>query len=371
MQIRTVLDFGAIWDGVADDTTAVRSAFASASHSGIVIFPPGRYLITKTISVMIDPGKALTIQGCGQDVSILHFPTGNGINVEFANQYCSIHVRDVSLTTGSTGPNDIAFALVQQSVCNTHPARNPLSDFTNVTLRGDDGYDVGTHHWAIGVKVTDVSVINFTNLGYFGGAGSLGYGVILTGIDTFAPCGGNPAYGVVYNFYGCTFETFDAAIVYGTDIQGVAIASCNFTEGNIGVFAPGGAINLDQLSVTTSQFGSLNNGILLQSKLNSTTILGNLFIVASNQNGIVLNSDSSCITGNVFAGTGAANNNGVFILDTIQCIVTGNSFSDLITGVALTPGASGVNIQSNSYRSVGTPVFNNGGLGNMIGSGSP
>jgi hypothetical protein len=366
---KTVRDFGAAGDGLTNDTAAVQAAFAAAANGDIVIFPAGRYLLTAPISVTMPAGKAITIQGEGQDISVLHFPTGSGIAVTFSDQFCSIHVRDVSITTGRAGALDTAVFLKQTTTCNTNPACNPLSDFTNVTIRGDDGYG-NQHFWGTGVNVVDVSVINFTNLGYFG-SGKLGRGVILTGIDNYAPCGGAAAIGVVYNFYGCTFEIFDTAIVYGTYIQGVSVVSCNFTEGNIGIFAPQGALNLDQLSVTTSQFGELNNAILVQAKLNSTTFLGNLFIVGNNQNGIVLNSDSSCVTGNVFAGVGAGNNNGLFVADSIQCIVTGNSFSDLSVGVALVPQASGVNIQSNSYRNVPMPVFNNGGAGNMIGGGSP
>lgn len=368
-QVANVLDFGAVGNGIHDDTSAVQSAFTSVASGGTVLFPPGRYLITGAISVTVAAGKALSIQGYGQDSTVLYFPTGSGIVVSFSNQFCSVHVRDMSFTTGRAGSGDTALALKQLATCDNNPALNPISDLSNVTFRGDDGYGV-SDYWGTGVNVTDISNINFTSVGYFG-SGASGNGVILAGVDKYGPCGGTVAYGVVYNFYGCVFESFNAGIVYGTDIQGVAIVSCNFTHGNMGVYCPAGSLNLDQLSIMSSQFGTLNNAVSIQSKLNATTIVGNLFIFAANQNCIVLNSDSSCITANVFAGGGASNNNGLFITSSVQCIVTGNSFSDSTTGVVLTQGASGVNIQSNSYRNVPTPVFNNGGLGNTIGGGSP
>jgi len=189
-------------------------------------------------------------------------------------------------------------------------------------------------------------------------------------VDSFAPCNGSTAFGVVYNFVGCTFESFANGIVYGTDVQGISVMSCNFTQGGVGIACPSGGKNLDQLSVMSSQFGELANAILLNAKLNCTMVSANLFIVGGGQNGIVLNSDSSTINGNVFAGTGPSNNNGVYVSSSIQAVITGNSFSDLTTGVALISGVSGVNVQSNSYRSVATPVFNGSAGPNQIGGGS-
>ena len=78
MKTKTVRTFGVIGDGTTNDTTAVKSAFTAAANSGIVVFPAGRYRLTAPIVVTFAPGKSVTVQGEGQDISFLHFPAGIG-----------------------------------------------------------------------------------------------------------------------------------------------------------------------------------------------------------------------------------------------------------------------------------------------------
>lgn len=53
--IVNVLDYGALGDGVADDTAAIQAAIDAVDNGGIVLFPPGlgrRYRITQTLRVV-------------------------------------------------------------------------------------------------------------------------------------------------------------------------------------------------------------------------------------------------------------------------------------------------------------------------------
>lgn len=54
----SVKDFGAIGNGVVDDTTAIRAALAAATH---IYFPPGKYRVTETLT--ISGARGLTIEG--------------------------------------------------------------------------------------------------------------------------------------------------------------------------------------------------------------------------------------------------------------------------------------------------------------------
>jgi len=61
--------FGAVGDGVTDDTTAINNAIAAVpysagSYGGVVYFPSGQYLITSTISITAK--NSLTLRGDGR-----------------------------------------------------------------------------------------------------------------------------------------------------------------------------------------------------------------------------------------------------------------------------------------------------------------
>jgi hypothetical protein len=74
----SVKDFGAVGDGVADDTIAIQTAINSfSSGQGTVYFPKGIYLVTSTITVSND---RMNLIGQGQWVSQIKFqPTADDI----------------------------------------------------------------------------------------------------------------------------------------------------------------------------------------------------------------------------------------------------------------------------------------------------
>jgi hypothetical protein len=74
----SVKDFGAVGDGVADDTAAIQAAIDSfATGQGTIYFPKGIYLVTSTITINKD---RMNLIGEGQWVSQIRFnPTGDDI----------------------------------------------------------------------------------------------------------------------------------------------------------------------------------------------------------------------------------------------------------------------------------------------------
>ena len=68
-----VLDFGAVGDGVTDDTVAIKAAIDSVSSGGTVTFPAGAYVINSgnAIGVDVNGFTNLSIVGEG-DVVILN-----------------------------------------------------------------------------------------------------------------------------------------------------------------------------------------------------------------------------------------------------------------------------------------------------------
>ena len=61
----SVKDFGAVGDGVTDDTTAIAAAVAAVPTGGIVLFPPATYLVS-TVNVT---GKSVVLSGYGSTIN--------------------------------------------------------------------------------------------------------------------------------------------------------------------------------------------------------------------------------------------------------------------------------------------------------------
>lgn len=62
----SVLDFGAVGDGVTDDTAAIQAAINASSYGGIVLFPGNKYYLTKAPIIL---KGSITLQGEGTDNS--------------------------------------------------------------------------------------------------------------------------------------------------------------------------------------------------------------------------------------------------------------------------------------------------------------
>jgi len=71
-QTTSVRDFGAVGDGVTDDTKAFNAAIA-ATNRGAVWVPPGRYVITDYVQIQ---KSGVVLRGAGPDRSVLWFPCG-------------------------------------------------------------------------------------------------------------------------------------------------------------------------------------------------------------------------------------------------------------------------------------------------------
>jgi len=72
--VYNVKTYGAVGDGVTDDTAAITAAAAAALTGGIVFFPPGTYKTTSTITI----NKSITLVGSGMGTSIIDGSTISG-----------------------------------------------------------------------------------------------------------------------------------------------------------------------------------------------------------------------------------------------------------------------------------------------------
>jgi hypothetical protein len=110
--IVSVKDFGAIGDGVNDDTAVIQAAVTSMSEGGILYFPPGKYRLTDEIT--IPPYGGLILQGGGGNDSRFGSPvpsadgtfifqeTNNKAIFVFGGGCSYSSIRDMTLSSTAT-----------------------------------------------------------------------------------------------------------------------------------------------------------------------------------------------------------------------------------------------------------------------------
>lgn len=102
----SVKDFGAVGDGVADDTAAIQAAVVSVGDAGVVRFPPGRYKTTASIMAT----ENVVMQGAGPKTSII-VPVGNFDVFAFTGPSEGVGVRDMGVVASAmTGGEIVAIA---------------------------------------------------------------------------------------------------------------------------------------------------------------------------------------------------------------------------------------------------------------------
>jgi Pectate lyase superfamily protein len=142
----SVKTYGAVGDGVTDDTAAIQSALsdgrsnATEDYYGVpkaLYFPPGTYLVSNTLKWV---GCCVTLQGSGSSSSVIRLaPNASGFNNSAApkpviltplgNQSFRQSVWDLGLTIGSGNPGATALSYVSNNVGSIH----------NVLIKSEDG----------------------------------------------------------------------------------------------------------------------------------------------------------------------------------------------------------------------------------------
>lgn len=113
----SVKDFGAVGDGVTDDTAAIQAAINSKAGFLAVYFPAGTYKVTSQITIAND---RTTLYGDGAASRILFLPTANAVCFLFENgSNSSVQnvVRDLAFYSTDTTYTKTAIKLIDVSQC--------------------------------------------------------------------------------------------------------------------------------------------------------------------------------------------------------------------------------------------------------------
>jgi hypothetical protein len=136
-----VKDYGAVGDGVADDTAAIAAATAAAAPAtgtlgGSVVLPAGKYRVTSTISVPL----GVTIQGVGWNGPGSLGGTlvsGSWIMVDAGNTFSPIHFASTpgARTDGNGAAiRNVAFGVPNQSTTGAPAVGEPM-----ILIESDNG----------------------------------------------------------------------------------------------------------------------------------------------------------------------------------------------------------------------------------------
>jgi len=354
-----------------DNSAALTAALSESSGDGrCVFFPPGRFTFASKFEFVLPSGSAsLTLAGAGADVTQLYWPAGGGLTIDYVGSENSVHLRDMSFTTGTAGVGNAIVLNQTQGHIGTQD--NALTDLFDITIRGVDGYSQ-TDYWEHAVEIIKISNVNFVGLVVAGPGGAAystrGVGVVLLG------SAGDPS--VVYNVAGATFNYLSEGIVYDQQVEGLTVSQSNFVGDDYGIYVPSGLAGLDQLTVLGSQFNCATAGIHVGSYLSNTLFSGNLFIVPNTGTGLWL--DHAYLysaVGNSFnVGSSEKGSHypiGIYVGSTAGGgTITGNLFDNMVTAIFLDRASTGANVQSNEYSN-NSIMVRNLGSGNKVGGGSP
>jgi hypothetical protein len=353
-----------------DNGAALAAALKASSGDGrCVYFPPGRFTFVSNFKFMLPNGSAsITLTGAGADVTQLYWPAGGGLTIDYVGAQNSVHLRNLSLTTGSVGVGTAV--LLNQTNGDVGAADNALNELSGVTIRGADGYSQNDY-WDRAVEIKQICDVNLVGLVISGPGGAAysdkGIGVVLEGSTS------NPA--VVFNVTGATFDYLSKGIVYGQQVQGLTVSQSNFVGDDYGIYVPANISGLDQLTVVGSQFNCATAGIYVGSSLSNTLFSANLFIVPNTGRGIHLQQAYlySAVGNSFNIGTAQGKTYPIAIEVGSTAgggTITGNLFDSMVTAILLDRTSSGANVQSNEYSNDLTTV-NNLGTGNTVGGGTP
>lgn len=272
--------------------TKILAAVAASSGGERIYIPAGKYTSSASPQLAYPNRRfSVSIVGDGADVTILNFPSTNGLVLVAASDTHSAHVRDLCFTCNVRG--NVGLSINNSFTLGAFGE----SEIENCSFRGDDSAPGSV--WADAVAVTGMCGVKYDGLLVLGG-GNYGNGVVL---DTGGVPGPNNA-SIVHDFSKCKFFGCGAGIVYGS-VQGVTVDQCNFTNGVTGIWGPTNKTNLGQLAVSNSQLNTTGSQVLMQSSFTNFLASNNMVMVAPNNVGFFLNCPGNwaSIVGNQFTGT--------------------------------------------------------------------
>lgn len=338
-----------------------------------IYFPAGSYRFASSLTAALSSspeygGAAITIRGDGSGVSRLLPDDGvDGLTIRLAGPQQSFHIRDLSVLAGQGSGTATGIVIMQDNARLPNPAQ---SDITGVSVHGSDGIGMA-NRFARGLSLYQVSNLTLTNVSIVGSPDGKPYAA--EGICLVAE-GTAEQIPVQINIVASQFNYCATGIEYGAHVQGIQIVASNFVGNRTAIHQPADNRGNDQLSISASQFNSGMRNIFLEAAIDGVSIAASDFYLSpEGAVSVELPGVQFAIQGNTFIQLGSGRTTALAVGPYMLAagVVTGNSFDNFDTAIALRAGSRKVNVQSNAYSNIAANPVRDEGAGNRVGGGSP
>jgi len=324
--------FGAVGDGVTDNSVAFENAFAAIANGGKIHVSCGVFKITSTPSVTVAAGKHAEFVGDGQDCTVILISGAiNGPTFNFGNQWSSVRTAGISFVSDAVGTG--ACLVYQGSFTNSSSAYAATSSVENVTFRGSDAYTTQTRYCGSGFWENGISNLNIIAPTYQGIPSRAGTAISLQGTGT------GSTYSVQINISHAVVNNCYNAVSYGDWVQGVALVLNNVTGCNNGVVTPGSPSGtLSGLLAATNQFNTFICGICVYAaNFNNLQVEHNQMIVEPSSIGVQAQGTNFIVAHNEINGVSTTGSSGLVMAYTFGNggKVDNNHFANLATGITV------------------------------------
>lgn len=308
-----VKSFGAVGNGVTDDTAAIQSAIEAAKTAGGggVFFPSGTYIVSKRAGAAGGYNEALTmysnihLKGTGIRASVIKYDgtsSGTGIMIHSApNKQTRMSISDITLDGSWDGTIQVSLnAASCREVVNFSGDEYIWVNNTEICNAGEDGFD---SDGCAKIWITDCYVHDCWGIGvHFAGSGIREAHVINTKFEKcgfgrlIAPAAGNRSEAALDFLQG-----FDCSVIgcsFSDNVRNIALIACQ------------------SIIIDSNNFDRVGNGTrianiyLLGTLATGHAIISNnsFYQVGGDCIGIYDNYKNVKISGNVFTGGSKAIN---------------------------------------------------------------
>jgi len=270
-----VVEYGAVGDGVTDDTQAIMAAVSALGASGSTLFfPPGTYLLGQQIAL---PSNS-ELRGSGAGASRILRKAGLSFTPVSAVGSQNIAIRDVAIDGSTAGSSGNLLHVDNSSHVSIHAVAVTSTPHAGIRVSGSN--------------VTDVS-ITATRIGPVGNEG-----IVVVGTPT------SPARRIVVD--SCIISDTGQSGIYLQDSADVTISANNLAlpscSSNPGYAAIVAEVGCYAFSITANSIRSYSRGIWVHDSAaipaSRATICGNTIAQTCKQAIWVAGADCT-ITGNV------------------------------------------------------------------------
>jgi hypothetical protein len=297
----SVKDFGAVGNGVADDTAAIQAAVDYCKTQTVLdhptqggatlYFPRGTYIVSSTIDLAAMYGFYLQGEGAGNTNIVF---TGGASTLFRYNTYVRCGISDMTLSAGTVTGGDTLVPAAKVGTCVNFNSSVSGVDFTFNR--------VVFQYWDVVLRTKDSTVNGDTHT--HNQCGFYSNNIVWDNANSQA---------VVWAFYSC--RTFNNGICFNNPGNNLVVVGGDWI--NPGDFLVGGSV-----VSTTSQ--SIFKGLRFENFQNINPTSTPRLLVLSGTTGSV--SFENCIAGGggSLAGKTASNLSGIFDVTLKNCIFDGN-----------------------------------------------